>query len=248
MFGLLILIFLIVSGFVLIVPKDELVVMVRPLPVLGPHTETIINIKTKITDGGAYFIDDTLYSITSTWRNIADFSLTNRAQKIIIELEPVRVTKTKGNSHQLSTPKVMRSIKPKKSQPYIVAVADNPPEVPRVRPKNKVSIIPAPETQKTSAGVNEYKTGLTFYKGIGKAPKKFRAAREWFLKAASKDNAAAQYNLGIMSYLGQGIEQSFSDAAKWFEKAAKQDNSLAQYNLGFMFYEGKGVEKDYYRT
>jgi hypothetical protein len=242
LFGLLIFIFLIISGFLLIVPKDELIVMVRPLPVLGPHTETIINIKTNITDGGAYFIDDAMYFVTSTWLNIIDFSLTNHAQKIVIELDPVRTTKTTLNSHQ---PFTSKEIPLTKSPPHLVTVADNPLGVPRARPKNKTSITPASKTQKNNTGASEYKTGLTFYKGIGEASKNFKTAREWFLKAAAKANAAAQYNLGIMSYLGQGIDQNFSDAAKWFEQAAKQDNSLAQYNLGFMFYEGKGVAKDY---
>ena len=63
------------------------------------------------------------------------------------------------------------------------------------------------------------------------------------MKSTTKGNAAAQYNLGVMSYMGQGMEKIFSDAAKWFEQAANQDNTLAQYNLGFLFFEGKGVAK-----
>ena len=101
-----------------------------------------------------------------------------------------------------------------------------------------------PPAEKMDTGTSEHKTGLTFYKGIGGASKSFKTARKWFLLAADKANAAAQYNLGIMAYLGQGTEQSYEEAAIWFERAAKQDNTLAQYNLGFLFYEGKGVRKD----
>lgn len=109
-------------------------------------------------------------------------------------------------------------------------------------PKTKRHLNSIPQI---APGDSEYKTELTFYKGINGTKKNFIIAREWFLKSATKGNAAAQYNLGVMSYMGQGMEKSFSDAAKWFEQAANQDNTLAQYNLGFLFFEGKGVAKDY---
>ena len=57
-------------------------------------------------------------------------------------------------------------------------------------------------------------------------------------------DAVAQYNLGVMYYEGQGVEQNFKDAAKWFRKAAEQGNAMAQYSLGFMYGKGDGVLQD----
>ena len=57
-------------------------------------------------------------------------------------------------------------------------------------------------------------------------------------------DAVAQYNLGVMYYEGQGVEQNFKDAAKWFRKAAEQENAIAQINLGLMYLRGKGVPED----
>ena len=116
-----------------------------------------------------------------------------------------------------------------------------------VEPAQKVTpkpITPPPPAPKTDIGAKEHKTGLTYYKGTDGVAKNYKTAAEWFLKSSAKGNAASQYNLGIMSYLGQGMEQSYEQAASWFEQAAKQDHALAQYNLGFLFYEGKGVAKD----
>ncbi|NQW02007.1 MAG: sel1 repeat family protein [Rhodospirillales bacterium] len=119
-----------------------------------------------------------------------------------------------------------------------------------VQPQSKAAIVPKPmrkpppPTPKTDNGSEEHKKGLTYYKGIGGVAKNFKTAATWFRQSSAKGNAASQYNLGIMAYLGQGEPQSFEQAAKWFQQAANQDHALAQYNLGFLFYEGKGVEKD----
>ena len=85
----------------------------------------------------------------------------------------------------------------------------------------------------------DHKRGLRYYK-----VKNFKKASKWFLQAAKKGYASAQYNLGVMSYLGQGMQQNYTQAANWFEKAGNQDHASAQYNLGYIYYEGKGVEKD----
>jgi hypothetical protein len=242
LFGLFVIISLFFSGFVLMVPKDRFTAIIRPLPVIGLHTDTIVNIKKDITIRGAYLVEDTLYAVTSTWRNISDFSLTKSNQKVVINLVPLRTTNSEANKLHTIISKTMSTTNPKKNQQHTTPVEENLLKVVTTHPKKKSPLTPIPQT---TSGASEHKTGLTFYKGIDGALKNFKTARKWFLKSAAKGNAAAQYNLGIMSYTGQGIEQDFSDAAKWFEQAAKQGNTLAQYNLGFLFYEGKGVAKDY---
>ncbi len=61
---------------------------------------------------------------------------------------------------------------------------------------------------------------------------------------AEQGNASAQYNLGVMYYVGQGVKQDYAKALAWYRKAAEQGNAGAQYDLGMMFHEGQGVSPD----
>ena len=61
---------------------------------------------------------------------------------------------------------------------------------------------------------------------------------------AAQGDVDAQYNLAIMYYHGEGVEQNLEEALFWFHKAAEQDDVEAQYNLGFMYGRGEGVKKD----
>lgn len=69
-------------------------------------------------------------------------------------------------------------------------------------------------------------------------------AFEWYGKAAEKGDARAQFKLGKMYALGQGIARNYADAFKWNQKAAKQGFVPALHNLGVMYESGKGVPKD----
>ena len=50
--------------------------------------------------------------------------------------------------------------------------------------------------------------------------------------AADQGNAEAQYNLGVLYNLGQGVPQNHAEAARWYRMAADQGNARAQNNLG----------------
>ena len=65
---------------------------------------------------------------------------------------------------------------------------------------------------------------------------------------ANKGDAAAQFNLGVMYYKGDGVRQDYAKAHTWFLKAVSQGHSNAQSNLGAMFYQGNGVQQDYARA
>lgn len=73
----------------------------------------------------------------------------------------------------------------------------------------------------------------------------YKEALKWYEKAATKGNIKAQYNLGEMYRLGQGVNQDFKESFKWYEKAAIQDNIWAQFYLGGMYYLGLEVNQDY---
>ena len=59
------------------------------------------------------------------------------------------------------------------------------------------------------------------------------AYRLW-LPLANQGNASAQFNLGIMYRIGQGVPQDYAEAMKWYRKAAEQGDASAQFNLGVM--------------
>ena len=58
---------------------------------------------------------------------------------------------------------------------------------------------------------------------------------------AEEGGAEAQFNLGILYDLGQGVAQSKVRAATWYRRSAEQGFAAAQYNLAVMFKNGEGV-------
>ena len=62
---------------------------------------------------------------------------------------------------------------------------------------------------------------------------------------AEQGNADAQYNLGLMYDLGEGVPRDDAEAVKWYRLAAEQESARAQYNLCFMYAMGEGVPRDY---
>ena len=75
--------------------------------------------------------------------------------------------------------------------------------------------------------------------------KNYALALDELQPLAEQGVAAAQYNVGMMHYNGQGVRQDYVQAVSWFNKAAKQGYAAAQYNLGLMYYNGKSIPQDY---
>ena len=61
---------------------------------------------------------------------------------------------------------------------------------------------------------------------------------------AEKGDAAAQFALGLMYDVGQGVPKDEAEAVKWYRKAADQGDAKAQTLLGLMYETGLGVPKD----
>lgn len=57
------------------------------------------------------------------------------------------------------------------------------------------------------------------------------AAARWYEEAALQGHAAAQYALGNMRLMGEGVQQDDEIAARWHEKAAAQGHAAARLNL-----------------
>ena len=68
------------------------------------------------------------------------------------------------------------------------------------------------------------------------------AVRLW-QPLAEKGQVDAQYNLGVMYYSGDGVNQDYAEAAKWFRKAAEQGDRQARNYMGLMYLNGEGVKQ-----
>ncbi len=72
----------------------------------------------------------------------------------------------------------------------------------------------------------------------------FATALTIFRALAEQDNVRAQFNLGVMHYLGQGTAQDYNEAARWYRMAADLGGVRAQFNLGLMYENGEGVAQN----
>lgn len=61
---------------------------------------------------------------------------------------------------------------------------------------------------------------------------------------ARAGNADAQHLLGLMYYMGRGVERDYQQALIWHRKAALQGKADAQYVVGAMYYTGNSVPQD----
>jgi TPR repeat protein len=72
--------------------------------------------------------------------------------------------------------------------------------------------------------------GVFYESGQGVA-QDYAKAREWFEKAAAKDNAVAMLGLGVFYENGQGVAQDYAKAREWYEKAAAKGDASAKMAL-----------------
>ena len=71
----------------------------------------------------------------------------------------------------------------------------------------------------------------------------YAAAFQIWKSLADQGSQSAQYGLGELYSLGQGVSRDDREAAKWYEKAASSGYVLAQSRLGAMYDEGRGIPR-----
>ena len=69
----------------------------------------------------------------------------------------------------------------------------------------------------------------------------YAAAFEIWKSLAGQGSQSAQYGLGELYFLGQGVPQDDRQAAKWYGMAAGSGHVAAQSRLGAMYDQGRGV-------
>ena len=74
--------------------------------------------------------------------------------------------------------------------------------------------------------------------------KDYDKALKYYQYAAEKNDSQAQFSLGAMYAMGNGVTQNYAEAMKWYLKAANQGYASAQNNIGVMYEKGQGVKQD----
>lgn len=73
----------------------------------------------------------------------------------------------------------------------------------------------------------------------------FATALREFTEAAEAGLDLAQYNLAILYYTGQGVEQNYEEAYRWTLAAAEQGHLNSQVNLASLYYYGTGTAQNF---
>jgi TPR repeat protein len=79
---------------------------------------------------------------------------------------------------------------------------------------------------------------------IDLAPFDHKEALRWLTIAANRGNSRAQWKLGEMYELGQGVAEDKSEAVTWYRQSADQGDPGGRLALGLAMEEGRGVEKN----
>lgn len=67
----------------------------------------------------------------------------------------------------------------------------------------------------------------------------------WFQKAAEKNDAMSEFEIGELYYNGQGVPQDYQETMKWFQKAAALDSPIAEFDIGILYEKGEGTSKNH---
>jgi len=77
------------------------------------------------------------------------------------------------------------------------------------------------------------------------AEHRYDCALKWFRIAAKGDDHRAQYHLGRMYQLGQGVAKDYKESLHWYRLAADQGHARSQMHVGLMYAYGFSVKQDY---
>ena len=88
------------------------------------------------------------------------------------------------------------------------------------------------------AWAGEFGDGLAAY-----AKQKFPLAVQKFKRAAAQGSPGAQFYLGVMHGLGQGVAPDPAAELDWYRLAAERGLAVAQFNTGIAGARGQGWRK-----
>lgn len=86
-----------------------------------------------------------------------------------------------------------------------------------------------------------FDVGRDYYTLAHGNQEKLYLAFEYFMEAAKRNFADAQFRVGDAYEYGYGVAVDLQEAAKWYHKAAEQNQRAACYHLSRMYSKGMGV-------
>jgi TPR repeat protein len=116
-----------------------------------------------------------------------------------------------------------------------------PPATTETPPPRKMAAIKPPVTHAAPPASTAAKKPVTAPGEDSQDPAKLAA---WLQNRAKANDPVAQYRLGVLYALGQGVKQDYGQAAQLFLAAANGGVAEAQYNVAVMYSEGMGVPRD----
>jgi TPR repeat protein len=70
-----------------------------------------------------------------------------------------------------------------------------------------------------------------------------KKAFSWFYNAAHQNYCMAQYQLGYMYHIGQGVHQTYQESMHWYLKAADNGHTEVVNRIGCFYKDGLGCKK-----
>ena len=93
----------------------------------------------------------------------------------------------------------------------------------------------------------QYDLAVMYDNGQGVA-QDFKAAANWYARAAEMGHASAQFSLSGMYERGRGVPQDYKTATMWLTRAAEKGHPVAQNYLGMAYMTGQGTPRNYVRA
>ena len=115
-----------------------------------------------------------------------------------------------------------------------VSVVEDAAAAPEVATAGSATAAPGAENVHEPAGATGLEPGIEAYERGDFAA----AARAW-RPAADSGDAEAQFRLGTLYRLGQGVTEDPFAAAEWYQRAAAQGHGMAMYMVGYLHYRGR---------
>jgi TPR repeat protein len=77
-----------------------------------------------------------------------------------------------------------------------------------------------------------------------RAQRDWKQAVDWYSRSAEQGFARAQFDLGGLYILGEGVEKDEAQGVDWLMKAAEQGLADAQFEIGNLYLAGASLEQD----
>ena len=124
------------------------------------------------------------------------------------------------------------------------ASAPSVPAKPEASASTRAAMPEAPASKESAPGMIASTAPAPRPGKIDVAPGDAKSLAPWLDQRAKNGDAIAQYRLGVLYALGQGVRQDYQHAAMLFKAAAEGGVAEAQYNLGVMYGDGLGIGRD----